>query len=119
MKGSIFERYGGFAQVSKMVMDFYDRVLDSDVIGDYFVGVDMPRLIDHQTKFMSGVMGGPVTFTDATLKRAHEHLQIDQTAFDEMCRLLGDTLENFDMDRADIDDVLDRIKARSPHIINC
>lgn len=61
MSQSMFERYGGFAKLSK-VMAFYDRVLDSDVIGDFFEGVDMRRLIDHQTKFISQVMGGPAAY---------------------------------------------------------
>jgi hypothetical protein len=46
---TMFERYGGFATVSKVVMAFYDKALDSDVIGVYFENVDMPALIDHQT----------------------------------------------------------------------
>lgn len=54
---TMFERYGGFANVSKIVMSFYDKVLDSDVIGDYFEDVDMWALIDHQTKFIAPPAG--------------------------------------------------------------
>ena len=60
MARSLFDKYGGFASVSKVVMTFYTKVLDSDVIGDYFDGIDMRRLIDHQTKFIATIMGGPV-----------------------------------------------------------
>jgi hemoglobin len=42
-------------------MAFYDRVLNSDVIGAYFDDIDMRQLIDHQTKFISQGMGGPAT----------------------------------------------------------
>jgi len=48
-----FEKYGGFATVSKIVMVFYDRVLDSDIMAPFFDDVDMRRLTDHQTKFIS------------------------------------------------------------------
>jgi truncated hemoglobin YjbI len=41
MAQSIFERHGGFARVSRMVMSFYDRVLDSPVISPYFAATDM------------------------------------------------------------------------------
>jgi len=44
---SLFELYGGFASVSKIVMAFYDKILDSDIAGPYFDDVDMKALIDH------------------------------------------------------------------------
>ena len=46
MARSLFEKYGGFKTVSKIVMDFYEMALDSDQIGDYFENIDMGRLID-------------------------------------------------------------------------
>lgn len=52
---SLFEKYGGFAAISKIVMDFYGRVLDSDEIGHFFDDVEMGRQIDHQTKFIAQV----------------------------------------------------------------
>lgn len=33
---SLFEKYGGFAQVSKIVMAIYESPLDSDRLADYF-----------------------------------------------------------------------------------
>ncbi len=47
MAASMFERYGGFATVSKVVMAFYEKALDSDIIGDFFEDIDMALLIDH------------------------------------------------------------------------
>ena len=48
--------HGGFANVNKIVMAFYNKALDSDVIGDFFEDIDMPTLIDHQTNLISNVM---------------------------------------------------------------
>lgn len=48
MMQTIFERYGGFAAVSKVVMNFYDKALDSPATIPYFSNFDMKRLIDHQ-----------------------------------------------------------------------
>jgi len=56
MARSFFERHGGFATVSKIVMRNYDHVIDSNVIGPYFENVDMPRLIDRQTKFVASIV---------------------------------------------------------------
>ena len=68
---TLFEKYGGFSTLSKVVMSFYDKVLDSDQVGDYFEDVDMKKQIDHQTKFIASIMGGPASFTDDMLRRVH------------------------------------------------
>ena len=99
---SIFERYGGFAKVSRIVSSFYDSVLDSPLLAPYFGGIDMRRLIDHQTKFMAAVMGGPASYTREHLERVHEHLRITDEAFDELTLLLRETLEDHGLDESDI-----------------
>ena len=62
MSQTLYERYGGFSAISRLVMAFYDNLLDSDQIADYFEDVDMRRLIDHQTKFVASLMGDPQAF---------------------------------------------------------
>ena len=76
MRRSIFERYGGFTSVSKIVLSFYDKVLDSPTVSPYFANSDMKRLIDHQTKFMASLMGGPASYTNDQLERVHAKLGI-------------------------------------------
>ena len=115
---SIFNRYGGFANVSKIVMEFYDLVLDSEIAGDYFVDVDMPTLVDHQTKFIASIMGGPASYSNEALERIHAHLDITKEAFDEIVSLLRMTLEDFELDPADVDQVIDGIRARERYIVN-
>ncbi len=117
MARSIFERYGGFATVGKIVLDFYDRVLDDDILGPYFEDVDMRRLIDHQTKFMATVMGGPASYTDETLHQVHAHLGIDHAAFEQMIVVLRETLRDFDMTAADVDAVARQMRSREAVII--
>lgn len=114
----MFERYGGFASVSKVVMAFYEKALDSDIIGHHFENVEMRKLIDHQTKFVASVMGGPVVYTDDALQRLHAHLDIDQPQFNEMTVLLRETLEDFELESADIDEIMDHFHARSRYIVS-
>jgi hemoglobin len=92
-----FESMGGFARVRLIVSDFYEKILSSPGLSPYFTGVDMRRLIDHQTKFIASVMGGPATFTDDQIARAHARLDISAEAFDEMADLFRETLEDFDV----------------------
>lgn len=118
MAATMFERYGGFGTVSKIVMAFYDKVLDSDVIGDYFEDVDMPALIDHQTKFIAMAMGGPASYTNETLRQVHAGLDIDTTSFNEAVSLLQRTLEEFEVEPDDIDTIIDDIRNRAQYIIS-
>ena len=118
MASSMFERYGGFASVNKIVMAFYDKVLDSDVIGEFFENIDMPALIDHQTKFISTVMGGPASYSNDQLRRIHKHLIIDSKTFEEAVSLLKDTFEDFELDPADIEQIIDDVGGRAGFIIN-
>lgn len=91
---SIFEELGGFARVRLIVSDFYEKVLASDRLSRFFDGIDVPRLIDHQTKFIAAVMGGPASFSDDHIARAHGRLGITGDDFDEMAALFRETLED-------------------------
>lgn len=118
MARTIFERYGGFAQVSRVVMSFYDRVLDSPIAGPYFAETDMRRLIDHQTRFIATVMGGPASYSNDHLERVHARLGITEDAFLEVADLLKETLEDFDFADDDVQEVIDEIMSRKNFIVS-
>jgi hemoglobin len=117
MAQTLFEKYGGFATVSRVVMDFYDRALDSDQIGGYFDDVDLKRLVDHQTKFVSSLMGGPASFADERLRALHAHLGISDADMDEMKAILSRTLDDHGVAASDVGLVMDAIEARRPLIV--
>ncbi len=118
MASSMFERYGGFASVSKIVMAFYDKALDSDVIGDFFEDIEMPNLIDHQTKFIAMAMGGPASYTNEMLRQVHADLEIDVAAFNEAVSLLEQTLEEFELQAEDIGVIIEDIRNRAQFIVS-
>ena len=117
MAQSIFLRYGGFASISKVVSAFYGKAIESPLLGPYFENIDMPRLIDHQTKFFSALMGGPASFSNEELERAHSRLDINDQEFQEMVDLLKETLEDFDFDDSDIAIVHGEILKRKRYIV--
>ncbi len=118
MSVSLFERYGGFGQISKVVLAFYDKVADSEVIGHYFDHVDMAGLIDHQTKFIASIMGGPASYSNEALQRVHSGLAIDRASFEEMKSLLRETLEEFEFQEVDVETVMSEIESRAPIILS-
>jgi hemoglobin len=117
MVRSMLERYGGFPILSRIVLGFYDNVLDSDVLAPYFEDIDMRRLVDHQTKFMAFLMGGPASYTNEHLAHIHAPLGIDRPAFDEMIVVMRDTLESFAIADEDVATVIHELRSRAPWII--
>ena len=116
MQQTIFERYGGFATVRKVISTFYDYVLDDETTAPYFAGVDMKRQIDHQSKFVSAVMGGPGSYTDDHLQRVHARLGIDKHAFDTIAGLLAEAMEDHGISKVDIAAVVHEFNIRE-HLI--
>jgi len=114
---SIYDRAGGFTTVRKVVSDFYDRVLDSPVLRHHFEHVNMPRLIDHQTRFVSFLLGGPASFSDDHIQRVHARLGIGLDDFDEMVSLLTETLEDHDFTTEDVATVRKELERRESLIV--
>lgn len=117
MTGSVFERLGGFARVRLLVSSFYDKVLASETLGHHFRHIDMRRLIDHQTRFTSAIMGGPASFTDEQIARAHQRLGITSAEFDEMAELFRETLEDFDLPPTEVNRLHAHVVSMKAHVV--
>ena len=98
-------------------MAFYEMVLDSEQIGDHFEDVDMARLIDHQTKFVASLMGGPASFSDERLQQVHAHLGISHPDFDEMSVLLAEALAEHGVSKEDVSAVCAVIESKRAIIV--
>lgn len=112
MQKSHFEKYGGFSTVSKIVLDFYNRMLDDDDVGPFFDDIDMARIVDHQTKFISSLMGGPASYTDDQIRKMHASLTIADAHFDKMQNILRETLSDHGVAPEDIDIIIGSFERR-------
>lgn len=117
MEKSLFDKYGGFSTVSKIVLSLYDRLLEDDDVGPFFDDVDLPKLIDHQTKFVSSLMGGPASFTDDHIARAHRGMVIEHHHFDRLKEIVTETLEDFDVADDDIGAIVGAFEDRRDLLI--
>ena len=113
-----FERVGGFASVSRIVMTFYGRVLDSEQLAPWFAATDMRTLIDHQTKFVAALMGGPAAYSDDALHRVHARLGIDRAAFDEMKALLAEAMTDHGVAPDDVEATVAEVERCAPLIVS-
>jgi hemoglobin len=118
MPKTLYQKYGGFAAVSRVVLAFYDKALDSDQIGDFFEDVDIKRLIDHQTKFISSLLGGPASYTRDRLGQIHARLNISDPDMDEMAKLLAEALDEHGFEPSDRDAVIHEIEALRSSIVS-
>jgi len=117
MTQTLFHRIGGFSSVSRIVMDFYDRILDSEKAGDFFDGVDIDKMVDHQTKFISSLIGGPSAHTNEQLRRSHADLKIDGESFTEMVEILCATQKDHNNESDDVAVVRHALESRRSLIV--
>lgn len=117
MAMTIYERYGGFPTIRKVVSTFYERVFEEPELVRYFEHVEMRRLIDHQTRFIIFLMGGPASYSDEHIQRVHANLGISLPEFDTMVELLSETLEDFELEDADIAHVRQELRRRESLIV--
>lgn len=117
MPAVLLNKYGGFTALQKLVMSFYRKVMASPDISHYFKGMKLSALIAHQTKFVGSLLGGPDAYTDGQLASIHQKLQILPKDFDEMARLLVETMHEHQFEKPDIDFVIEEINLRKAIII--
>lgn len=106
MAQNLYDKYGGFTAVSKIVHDFYRKVQESDVLAPYFEKVDMPGLINHQIQFFSTLLGGPVTYDARQVDEIHKRLNISDAAFQDALDLLMESLEDAGFEATDTETVV-------------
>ena len=114
---TLYDKYGGFSTISKLIQAFYEKVADSENLAPYFEGIDMQKLMDHQTKFFSDILGGPVEYTGRQLKAVHANLAITEDAFSELAELNEETLEDMSVEDTDIETVMEIVNGVKSDIV--
>lgn len=114
MVSTLFNRLGGEDAVLAAVTLFYEKVLANDHISPFFAGLDMEKQIDKQIAFMTMAFEGPNNYTAKDLAVAHAPLLLrglDDTHFDAIVRLLGESLFELEVDQTMVDEVLGVVEA--------
>jgi hemoglobin len=116
-KQSLYDKIGGFSAVSGIVLDFYDKVLESELVSPYFSSVDMARLIEHQTQFICALLGGPSGLSDEYIRHVHRNLEISPEAFEQTLQLFRDSLSETDLEEPDVEQVIALFSAKRPLVV--
>lgn len=99
---SLFEKYGGFATVSKIVSELYDELERDAITAPYFANSDIRALMDHQVKFLSQVLGGPQQYTGKAMNAAHTGMKISEEAFNKVAETVEFLLDDNGVEPEDI-----------------
>jgi hemoglobin len=114
---SIFHKYGGIETISTLVHDSYDDILLEPSLAPLFEGVDMARLLVHQVKFFSYVLGGPANYKGRTLEVAHRGLEISDEQFRKLVTILQVNLEDLGVEPEDVEAVLTLVRSVKDKIV--
>jgi len=63
-------------------------------------------------------MGGPAEYSNEVLQNVHTKHNIDKATFDEVAMLFRKTLEEFEIEPADVREAMDEITSRASYIIS-
>jgi hemoglobin len=112
MAQTLFDKYGGVPVVTRIVRDFYKRVMRRPNLRRYFEEVRLERLIHHQIRFVSMAMGKPpLNLSDAGLHSAHASRGITKASFDLIVALFIDALVAEDIEPDDTEQILSVLRA--------
>ena len=78
---SIYDSIGGEPALVAVVDDLYRRVTADPELAGFFAGTNMAKLKGRQVEFFAGALGGPQTYTGATMREAHRGRGIGQEHF--------------------------------------
>jgi hemoglobin len=79
---SLYETIGGEPALTVVVDDFYARVMGDPELSGFFAGINMNRLKGRQVEFFAEALGGPVSYSGASMHDAHVGRGIGQQHFD-------------------------------------
>lgn len=131
---SLYDRLGGIFAIAALVDSFSDALVDNPKVGK---NSDNPQLREWHTKnldrlpglkwmrtlWIADITGGPYKFkatkpgkTRLGLKTAHRKLKISPDEFDEVAKVLGRTLDKFDVPKKDKAKVLGAFAAHKDEV---
>ncbi len=100
---TVYERIGGGDAIRAAVDLFYRKVLADERVNHHFERVNLPRLKAHQRAMITAVAGGPNTYSGASMRDAHDHLEITNGEFDVVVGHLVETLQELGVPQEEID----------------
>jgi len=115
---SLFENLGGAGAVDAAVDIFYRKVLADDSISMFFDSVDMAGQHAKQKAFLTMVFGGPNSYTGKALRDGHKPMNLTEEHFAAVGGHLQATLEELNVPKEYMDEVMGIVVGAKPDILD-
>ena len=103
---SLYERLGGLDAITAVVDSFSARCAGDDRISGKFARTDIPRLRKMLVDQVCEATGGPCAYTGRDMREAHAAMGVTAGEFDALVDDLVATLDEFDVPKAEQDELL-------------
>jgi len=103
---SLYERLGGLDAITAVVDSFVTRCAGDDRINGKFARTDVPRLKKMLVDQVCEATGGPCTYTGRNMRETHDGMGVTAGEFDALVADLVATLDEFDVPKAQQDELL-------------
>jgi hemoglobin len=114
---SLYERVGGLDAITAVVDSFVPRCAGDGRINAKFARTDVPRLKKMLVDQVCEATGGPCTYTGRTMKEAHDGMGVTAGEFDALVEDLVATLNEFDVPKAEQDELLELLAPMRGEIV--
>lgn len=115
---SIFEQLGGYPAIDAVVDAFYVKVLSNDLVKGFFEDINMDKQRKKQKDFITFATGGPNNYTGRGMRAVHKKLHLEDKHFDEICKLLVETLRDFKVPEELIKNVGNKLEPLRNDVLN-
>ena len=104
---TLFERIGGLSGLQKVVKKFYKLLYWDEMVGHYFVNLDLEELVDHQIGFLRKAFGDVnYEYSPKALGKIHKDLNITEEEFNRVGERLIESLESANIGKQEIDEIM-------------
>jgi hemoglobin len=103
---SLYERLGGLDAITAVVDSFVARCAGDERINGKFARTDIPRLKRMLIDQVCEATGGPCTYTGRDMRETHDGMGVTAGEFDALVEDLVATLDEFDVPKAEQDELL-------------
>lgn len=121
MSNSLFERIGGEAAVSATVAKLYEKILNDDLLAPFFDDIDINRLRNSQSAFVTMAFDGPNHYSGQGLRNAHKQLVengLSDEHFDAVATHLKTSMEELNVPAELVSEALAIVETTRGDILN-
>jgi hemoglobin len=109
MKKSLYERLGGYDAIAAVVDDFIGRLVADKRFSKFFIGHSedsLKKIRMHVIDQLCAAAGGPCLYIGRDMKTSHHGLGITSDDWDASARHLVESLDKFNVPKAEKDELL-------------